>query len=110
MRTDFNKTIILDFDDFADFEETPVQPAPTPIVPAAAPTPVVTAPSITLGPLVTDIEKLCTKGGNVAESESDKSIEKRVLSLFDCVNAGALDFSWRNRFRGFFTFLEISKF
>ena len=98
MTSTFNSTVfVLEFDDFADFEETP-EPVPTPAVPAPL---VVNTPSITLGPLVTDIEKLCTKGGIIAGSETDKSIEKRVLSLFDCVNAGALDFSWRNRFRFF---------
>ena len=32
-----------------------------------------------------------------AMSETVSDIDKRVARLFDCVNAGALDFAWRNR-------------
>ena len=65
--------------------------------------------TLTLGSLVDDIEKLHEKSEKSRQKfETTESIQKCVLSLFDCVNASALDFSWRNR-RGFLEFDKVWK-
>jgi len=80
-----------DFGDFGDFEE----PAPEPVQEAIVPP--TSTETLTLGNLVDDIEKLRRKSEKSRKKfETDESTKKCVLSLFDCVNASALDFSWRN--------------
>ena len=65
--------------------------------------------TLTLGSLVDDIEKLHENSEKSRQKfETTESIQKCVLSLFDCVNASALDFSWRNR-RGFLEFEKVWK-
>jgi len=93
-----------DNDDFGDFgdvvDDPPNAQIEVPASPVPAPLPISTTPPPELGALVDDMSRLCLNiepsDDTTAMSETVSDIDKRVARLFDCVNAGALDFAWRN--------------
>merc|ERR1711892_784332 len=93
-----------DDDDFGDFgdvvDDPPTAQIEVPASPVPALLPASTTPPPELGALVDDMSRLCLNielsEDTTAMSETVSDIDKRVARLFDCVNAGALDFAWRN--------------